>query len=96
MGYAKKIVLNSPRGYHEELDGLIEKFISDGVIFVGVVGVDCSRVEDIIDQLVVGDGTHEERSLLTSSHPGESVEQALEFANSLTGGFAGEVQIVQL
>ena len=54
--YAKKIVLYCPHGYHPRLDGLVEDFIRDGVIFVGVVGEDCARVEDIIDELVVGDG----------------------------------------
>jgi len=94
MGYSKKIVLNCPRGYQKELDCLVEDFISDGVIFVGVVGEDCSRIEDIIDELVVGDGMHEERSILTSSHAGESVEEALEFANSLE--FSGPTQLVDL
>lgn len=59
MPYARKIVLYCSRGYRQELDALVEEFLADGVIFVGVVGGDCSRVENIIDELVVGDGSEQ-------------------------------------
>ena len=75
---------------------MVEQFLADGVVFVGVVGEDCSRVEDIIDECVVGDGTDEGRYILTSSHPGETIDDALEFARSLSGEYAGEVQLVEL
>ncbi len=96
MPYARKIVLHCPRGYRMELDALVEEFIADGVAFVGVVGEDCSRIEDIIDELVVGDGSNMTRFILTSSHPRESIADALEFAHALTGDHAGEVQLVEL
>ena len=56
MTYATKVVLHCPTGYHIGLDRLVEQFIADGVKFVGVVGHDCQLVEDLIDELVVGDG----------------------------------------
>lgn len=94
--YAKKIVLHCRSGYEPQLDTLVEHFIRDGVMFVAVVGKDCSRVEDIIDQLVVGDGSRD-YDLLTSSHPDASIEAAVEFAKSLTLEFEGlEVQVVEL
>ena len=68
----------------------------DGVAFVGVVGRDCARIEDIIDELVVGDGTCEPYWLLTSSHPDETVADAVEFAESLTGEYAGEIHIIEV
>lgn len=79
-----------------ELDSMVEQFLADGVAFVGVVGEDCSRVEDIIDELVVGDGTDHKRYILTSSHAGETIGDALEFALSLSNEYAGEVQLVEL
>jgi hypothetical protein len=96
MAYLQKVVLHCPAGYKRELDDLLERFIADGVKFVGVVGEDCSRVEDIIDELVVGDGSDQQRFILTSFHDGETVAEALEFARSLTGEYAGEVQLVEL
>ncbi len=94
MNYGKKIILLSKSGYRPEMDALIEQFISDGVKFVGVVGEDCAKLEDIIDELVVGDGNRN-YFMLTTSHPGETLEEAVEFACCLTDEFSGEVQIVE-
>jgi hypothetical protein len=96
MPYATKIVLHCPTGYHIALDQLVEQFIADGVKFVGVVGHDCQRVEEIIDELVVGDGSDPRRYLLTSSHPRESVEEVLEFARLLSDDYPGNAQVVEL
>lgn len=95
MPHAKKTVLHCPRGYQPRIDALVEEFVRDGVVFVGVVGPDCAKVGDIIDELVVGDGSRE-YNLLTSSHPKETVEEAVAFAQSLTGDFKGEVQVLEL
>ncbi len=96
MAFSKKIVLHCPGGYRMELDELVEQFLADGVRFVGVVGTDCGLVEDIVDELVVGDGSDPARFILTSSHPGESVEDVLEFARQITEGGEGAAQIVTL
>ena len=95
MAYEKKIVLFCPDGHRMGLEPLVEEFIKAGVIFVAVVGKDCTMVEEIIDELVVGDGSRA-YDLLTSSHPNESVDEALEFARSLSLNFAGPVQLVTL
>lgn len=87
-------MLHSKSGYRPEMDALIERFIRDGVKFVGVVGGDCEKIEDIIDEMVVGDGS-KENFILTSSHPGESLEEAIKFARSLSAEYAGEVQVVE-
>jgi len=95
VAYLKKVILNCPKGYRMRLDALVEEFIRDSVIFVGVVGEDCAKVEEIIDELVVGDGSRD-YNLLTSSHPNASIVQAISFAESLTGEYAGDVQVVEL
>lgn len=96
MPFAAKVVLYCPTGYHFTLDQLVEQFISDGVKFVGVVGHDCQRVEDIIDELVVGNGDDPGRFLLTSSHPGETVRDVVEFARPLFDGVDAEAQVIEL
>ncbi len=95
MHHPKKIVLHCRNGYTPRLDTLVEEFIRDGVIFVGVVGEDCEKVEDIIDELIVGFGDRNS-DMLTSSHPNESVADAFRFAGSLTGEFEGEAHVVEL
>ena len=96
MAFQSKVVLHCVAGEPKGLDALIETFLKDGVRFVGVVGKGASRIEDIIDEIVVGDGTDDSRFILTSSHEGETVEEALEFARMLTGEYAGEVQLVEV
>jgi predicted aldo/keto reductase-like oxidoreductase len=94
--YLKKVVLSCPTGSTGGIEELVEDFISQGVTFVAVVGEDCARIEDIIDEIVVGDGTRD-RFILTSSHPNETVADAVRFAKSLTGEYAGEeVQVVEI
>jgi hypothetical protein len=94
MPYLHKIFLNCRARPPIGLENLVETFLRDGVKFVGVVGDGAGFIEELIDQLVVGDGTNDKRFILTSSHEGESLEQALEFARGLTGEYAGEVQVV--
>jgi len=94
--YLPKIVLNSTAGYHTGIDALVEEFRRCSVKFVGVVGVDCERIETIIDELVVGDASDLSWDLLTSSHPRESLVEAVAFARSLTMELTGDVQVVEV
>ncbi len=96
MEYAPKVVLHCQAGYRMELDRLVQRFLVCGVRFVGVVGENCEQVEEIIDALVVGDGTDSSRFILTSSHPGESVEDVVAFARSISSAGDGEAQVVVL
>jgi hypothetical protein len=95
MSYAQKIVIHSKSGATNALEALVEQFISDGVRFVAVAGKDCALMEDIIDEIVVGDGSDNTRFILTSSHPGESLEEVMQFARIITEG-TGEPQLIEL
>jgi hypothetical protein len=95
MSHPKKIVLHCQEGYTPRLNSLVEEFIRDRVTFVGIVGKDCAKVEEIIDEIVVGDGERD-YNLLTSGHPNETVEEAVCFAESLTGEFAGMVHVIEV
>ena len=95
MRYAEKIVLNCRTGYRPELVALVAQFAKDGVKFVGVLGPDCARVEDIIDDLCVGDGS-QPYFMVTTSHPNERIEEVIEFARGFSIGTGGsEVQVVE-
>jgi len=94
MALARKIILKSTQGYRPELDALVQQFIAEGVKFVAVLGVDASRVEDIIDEICVGDGS-EPYELLTSCHESETLDEVNRFSDSLSGEFAGEAQIIE-
>jgi hypothetical protein len=94
MTFSAKIILHSISGYRPELNILVEQFIKEGVKFVGVVGEDCAKIENVIDELCVGNGANP-YFMLTSSHAEESLQEAIEFGRVLAGEYGGEVEVVE-
>ena len=80
MPFARKLILHVPVSDETLLDGFVEQCLNDGVSFVAVVGPSCARIEDIIDEIVVGDGCDNTRFLCTTSHPDEPFEDVLNTA----------------
>ncbi len=93
VAYEKKIVLKCPSGYQLALDQMVDNFLRDGVEIVCVTGKDASKVEDIVDELVVGNGDDPSRFLVTTNH--KSLDDAVEFAKAWKGESDGKVQIVR-
>ena len=91
MAYAGKVVLHLRSTERQGLYSLIEDFMRDGVRFVGVVGPDCVDIEDVVDWICLGpcDGTREPYDMLTSSHDDESLQDAISFAERITGNYQG-------
>ena len=96
MAYAKKIVLHCKAGYKIELDELIEKFLIDRVQLVAVCGVNCEKVHDIIDEIVVGNGSDSSRELLTSFHPDNTLVEVMEFAKNCLDEWGEQIDLVVL
>jgi len=100
--YARKVVLHCPRGHRMRLDALVEAWIHDGVQYVGVAGLDAAFIEDLIDEIHVlhqiehGTGNEEGSLLLTASHEGESLAEALHFATQFFQDYGPTVQLVTL
>jgi hypothetical protein len=82
MQYAQKIILHAPPWHSPKLVAFVEKCVQDKVILVCIVGDDCTRVEDVIDELVVGDGRDPSRFFTTTSHPDASIAEVREFADA--------------
>ena len=72
------------------------QFVASGVKFVGVVGPSCEEIEGILDEVFVLAGSPERNFVLTSSHPGETLQDAVEFAECLIGEYQGAVQVVEI
>jgi len=79
MSYASRIVLHLPLSNEDLLAAFVEQCLRDNVSLIAVFGEGAARIEDIIDELVVGDGSDDTRFVVTSSHPNETVEEAVEF-----------------
>lgn len=96
MTYPAKVVLRVPIRDAARLEPFVEACIRDGVELIAVVGPGCVEVEDRIDDIVVGDGSDDSRFIVTSSHPDESIEEAVEFASMWTASGDDRVEVVDL
>ncbi|MBN8989778.1 MAG: hypothetical protein J0H42_16115 [Rhizobiales bacterium] len=96
MTYAKKIVLQLPLSSLDALDVFVEECVRDGVSLIAIVGENASKIDDIIDELVVGDGSDSSRQIVTSFHPNETVDEVLEFARNFQREEGQAVQLVKL
>lgn len=96
MTVEPKIVLALPISNEAALAAFVEQCIARNVSLIAVQGEGCERVEDEIDWLIVGDGTDDSRFITTSSHPGETLEEALEFATAWWVNADGPTEVVRL
>jgi hypothetical protein len=96
VAYASKIVLELPLSDERALQSFVEACLRDGVSLIAVVGEGASRVDDMIDELVVGDGSDTGRYITTTMHPDEAVEDAIQFAANWEAELGGAVQLVRL
>lgn len=79
---AKKVVLVSRSGYHPSRDALLHTLIARRVELFCVVGKDCRAWEDAMDALVAGPNGSYEWHVTTSSHPEESIDEVIAFAQT--------------
>jgi hypothetical protein len=96
MPFPRKIILHVPVSNEALLDGFVEQCLNDDVSLVAVVGQGCARVEEIIDEIVVGNGSDKTRFLCTTSHPGEPFEDVLNMAKAWDFEVGDNVEEVRL
>ena len=81
---------DATRSIPEPYYSLAERLLKMGLVYVMCWGPDCQRAEDVFDEAIVGDGTRDPfDAVMTTSHPAESICQALEFATSAASPHAG-------
>ena len=77
MTLARKIILHSPVSDERLLDDFVEQCLLDNVSLIAAVGPGCARLEDLIDEIIVGDGSDPDRFVCTTSHPYEPFEDVV-------------------
>ncbi len=91
-----KIILVTTPDTERRLDDFVEECLRDGIKWIAVVGDDCSRIESMIDELVVGDGSDLSRFIMTTWHENQSLPEVIVFMSSLTGEYVGKTRIIRL
>ncbi len=94
MTYKQRVVLYCPEGYQQALDPLVNELLQDGVELIAIAGKDSATVEDIVDELIVGDGSDTTRFANTTSH--RTIEEAIEFAKIWPAHGVEDIQIIEL
>lgn len=93
-----RVVLVSHKKYTPEFDEFLLSLLGKGYILFCVVGIDCTKWEDNIDELAIGDGLNS-IFVTTTSHPDESVNEVnevIEFAKMLTLSEKSDVDIIDI
>ncbi len=93
---AAKIILHSPLSDEGLLDQFVEQCLRDQVALVAIVGPGAERIEDIIDELVVGDASDPDRFLCTTSHPDEPLDDVVHLVKAWEEELRGVIEEVRL
>jgi hypothetical protein len=91
-----KVVLQLPISDRGLLAPFVEQCLHDNVSLIAIYGSGCREIEDLIDELIVGDRTGDSRFIATTSHPDESLEDVIEFASNYGNGADGETRLIKL
>jgi hypothetical protein len=78
VSYAPKVVLELPISDRSRLEPFVESCLTDGVVLIAIAGEGASEMDDLIDDILVGDGTHPDRFKVTTFH--DDLEDALALA----------------
>jgi len=79
-----------------QLEQFVERCLEEQASLLAIVGPGCSELEDIIDGIIVRDGSNDDRFLCTTSHPDERFEDVLVLVQAWDGDAAGEIHEVHL
>ncbi|WP_216825774.1 hypothetical protein [Ruegeria sp. EL01] len=91
-----KYILHSPISDGLQLEQFVERCLKEKASLLAIFGTDCSGLEDLIDDIVIGDGSDADRFLCTTSHPDEALEDVLSFAQKWEADDAGEIHQVRI
>jgi hypothetical protein len=89
-----KIILHCPIEDRSTLPELVETWITRGISLIAIHGEECESVHDLVDELIVGDGSNDGRFIVTTWHENEPLEDVIQFAE--TFGDDGSIEHVRL
>lgn len=93
---AKKVVLVSRSCYEARHDHLLQSLIDRKIVLFCAVGRDCAAWEDAMDWLCIGPSGEGSWHVVTTSHPDESVEEVVAFADAWSVDKASGVEIIEV
>ncbi|MDR7307895.1 hypothetical protein [Rhodoferax saidenbachensis] len=93
--HAGKVVLVSSSPYTVGCGAaVLQQLVDDKVELFCAVGVDAANWEDALDWLCIGPSGESLHFITTTSHPDESVEEVIAFAESFTCVQTHKVEVI--
>ncbi len=95
----KKVILHSINGYNKKYDALLQNLIDEKILLFCTVGKDCELWHDVMDELIVGDGTTDsDFDIITTWHEGESLDEVIQFAGKfeIEEIQSGKIKIIEI
>jgi hypothetical protein len=99
MAYSPIIILYAPHYASPKLATFVAECIESEVQLICVVGADCERVHDVIDDFIVGDGSSTKGfDLVTTWHADETIAEVRDFAKqyAIDNVLPGAIQELEL
>lgn len=93
---AKKIVLVSRSDYEARHDHLLQNLVDRKIILFCAVGRDCEAWEDAMDWMCIGPDGESRGFVVTTSHPDESIEEVISFAEDWILDEPSSVEIMEI
>lgn len=82
MPASPKYILHSPLKDSKQLDAFVENCLVENASLIAVFGPGSAELEDMIDEIIDGDGQDTSRFICTTSHPDEAFDDVLSFVTS--------------
>lgn len=76
------VILVSNSKYTSHTDALVRSLLNQGCENFSVVGKDCEKIEEIIDELAMADTTIP-KFVTTTSHPDNSLDEVIDFIRTI-------------
>ena len=97
MDTKKVVILVSVSPCEKEAWGILETILEDRIDLFCALGHDCRMWEDVMDETIVEPGaTKPINQIVTTSHPGESIEEVRQYAIGFYPKNRVEIKIVKV
>jgi len=94
--FAPRIILNCPINDESKLPEFVDKCLIDSVSLVAAFGPGSPRIHDILDELIVGDGSDHSRFFCTTWHEQEPLEDVVNMLKYWKADGDGVFDVVSL
>lgn len=91
-----KIVLHTRVSYDPRFDAFLRGLLARKIVLFCAVGVDCAAWEEAMDWACIGPAGEALGIVVTTSHPGETVAEVVEFAEMFRTDAPSVVEIIEL